>query len=57
MKKRPVGNVVWDFVDGYLKCLACGDSYKINLPAPLDVVIASSKAYAKGHKRCKKESK
>lgn len=35
-----------------LVCLHCGDSYAYALPAPCDIVVATSKSFEKLHKGC-----
>lgn len=38
---------------GELRCLNCGASYEMTLPAPLSVMTAAMKAFAKSHDACK----
>jgi uncharacterized protein YdcH (DUF465 family) len=39
--------------NGDLFCFNCGESYKINYPQPVDMVVAISKQFVKSHKDCK----
>ena len=39
--------------NGDLFCFNCGESYKINYPQPVDMVIAINKQFIKSHKNCK----
>lgn len=39
-----------------LQCMHCGVTYTPALPAPIDVMLAASKAFSKTHARCKAPS-
>lgn len=36
------------------RCDRCGDSYEMNMPCPIDVMLAAGKAFEKNHKTCPK---
>lgn len=40
-----------------IACLHCGQSYGMNLPAPVELVSAMSAAFIKSHRTCKKSDK
>lgn len=42
------------FRNGLLFCFNCGQSYKMNLPAPIDMAAAMMKQFDKTHKNCPK---
>ena len=52
--KRPKkkAHVVWT-PPGTFACLHCGATYDLNLPAPISVVVASSRAFKQEHAKCK----
>ena len=38
--------------DGKWKCLHCGESYKMNLPAPIKMVQVAQECFLEMHKDC-----
>jgi hypothetical protein len=52
-RKRKRNPAVLDMSTGALRCRACGDSYYVNLPCPLDLVLAMLRAWEKGHRHCR----
>lgn len=40
-----------------LRCFNCGESYTMNMPAPLSIVTAAMKAFADSHEKCKPSAK
>jgi hypothetical protein len=34
-------------------CLHCGETYEMNLPAPVDVMVGAMGSFSKTHKKCK----
>jgi hypothetical protein len=49
---RVVIDVVIDTVTQDWVCLNCGERYHMNLPAPLEVMTAAMRAFAKAHRDC-----
>lgn len=43
----------YDVTPNEFRCERCGARYAMATPAPIDVMIAAMKAFAKPHKRCK----
>ncbi len=39
--------------DGKMFCFHCGGEYDMNLPQPIDMVVAMTKVFTKQHKDCK----
>lgn len=38
---------------GTFLCLHCGETYEMNLPAPVDVMVGAMQSFNKTHKKCK----
>jgi hypothetical protein len=53
MRKRKEPHVVLQ--NGHPRCLNCGASYIVNLPAPVDIVVAIWRAFDKLHRLCPKK--
>ena len=57
MTRRNSDHVVYDMERQALSCQHCGASYKMTLPAPINMVAAMMKEYVKAHRNCTKEQK
>lgn len=52
--KSKADHVVLDMQSGDLLCKNCGGTYKITLPAPIDMWVAQGEVFTKRHKNCAK---
>lgn len=46
--------IVWDLTKDAMCCTRCKAEYKFNMPMPINMFIAASKAFARDHRTCKK---
>lgn len=46
-------HLVYNYREQKVHCNNCGDSYIINLPAPIDMMVAILAAFKKSHRKCK----
>lgn len=51
-KNKPDSHVILRPPATFL-CRHCGDSYEMNLPAPIDIMVGASRSFSATHKRCK----
>lgn len=45
-------HMTYDASTGTMSCNTCGDSYAINLPAPMEMVIAIMRVFKRIHGKC-----
>jgi hypothetical protein len=51
---KKTDHIVMDMSTGELLCSNCGTTYKITLPAPIDMFVAQGKVFTKSHRNCTK---
>jgi len=45
----------WNTENGKFECTRCGYSYLMNLPCPINIVLAAIKEFKKDHQTCKEK--
>lgn len=55
-KTKTKTHVIWK-APNILACLHCGQHYEVNMPAPVEIVVAASEVFEKSHNKCAKTAR